>query len=145
MKKTSGPRQTNPTAMAGEFFVMEKLYRLGHEPALTVGRAKAIDILVETKTGGLFAVSVKAVRDGGKWPLGATKRATLPGHRRVYVLLRYRHFDDLCKEPEVFVIPGNVVERLKEPWHPGQSALYYSPKAKLHRIEKYRDAWEHIS
>ena len=57
------------TGMAGEFFVMERLFRLGHEPALTLGNAKSIDVIVRTKSGNLKTVSVKALRGGGKWPV----------------------------------------------------------------------------
>jgi hypothetical protein len=65
----------NSTAMAGEFFVMETLYRLGYQPSLTLGNAKSIDILVETHTKRLFEVSVKAVRGGGKWGVGTENLA----------------------------------------------------------------------
>jgi hypothetical protein len=34
------------TGMGGEFLVMERLFRLGHEPALTLGDAKSSDIIV---------------------------------------------------------------------------------------------------
>lgn len=42
-------RSTNITGMASEFYVMSVLYRLGYNPALTVGNAKSIDILVKSK------------------------------------------------------------------------------------------------
>lgn len=58
-------RSTHDSAMAGEFFVMEALYRLGHQPALTLGNAKSVDILVRNKRGRLIEVSVKTVRGGG--------------------------------------------------------------------------------
>jgi hypothetical protein len=32
--------------MAGEFFVMERLFRQDHEPALTLGNAKSIDFVL---------------------------------------------------------------------------------------------------
>jgi hypothetical protein len=46
-------KSTHETGMAGEFFVMEQLFRLHHEPALTLGNAKNIDIIVRTQSGVL--------------------------------------------------------------------------------------------
>jgi hypothetical protein len=51
--------------MAGEFFVMEKLFRLGHEPALTLGNAKSVDILLRKSDDSLREVSVKAMCAAG--------------------------------------------------------------------------------
>ena len=64
---SSTRRDGHATGMAGEFFVMEKLFRLGHEPALTLGNAKSIDVLVRRSDGTLREVSVKAIRGGGRW------------------------------------------------------------------------------
>jgi len=58
------------TGMAGEFFVMEQLFRRGHLPALTLGNAKTVDIFVKT-TNGTYQVSVKSIRGGGKWGVGS--------------------------------------------------------------------------
>jgi hypothetical protein len=68
--KNKDRKSTHESGMAGEFFVMEALYRLGHEPALTLGNAKLIDILVQTKKGATKRISVKAIRGGGKWGVG---------------------------------------------------------------------------
>ena len=40
---------------------MEKLFRLGHEPARTMGNAKSIESLVRRNDGSLREVSVKAL------------------------------------------------------------------------------------
>jgi hypothetical protein len=60
-------RSGHATGMADEFFVMEKLYRLGPQSALMMGNAKSIDILVRTALGKVREISVKAIRSGGKW------------------------------------------------------------------------------
>lgn len=131
-------RYGNATAMAGEFLVMEKLYRLGYQPALTVGRAKSIDILVENERGSLFQISVKSVRGGGKWGVpGANLSAK---DSMVFAFVLYRDFDDLMAEPDIFVVPAREVQRLKQPWFSG-FAVYYTPKSKLAALEKYRNAW----
>lgn len=58
-------RNGHATGMAGEFFVMEKLFRLGHEPALTLGNAKSVDILLRKSDDSLREVSVKAMCAAG--------------------------------------------------------------------------------
>jgi hypothetical protein len=37
----------NSSHLAGEYFVAAELYRLGYSVGMTIGNAKAIDILVE--------------------------------------------------------------------------------------------------
>ena len=60
----------NSTHLAGEYFVASELYRLGYSVGMTIGNAKAIDILVE-KDGRMIAVQVKAIRDKKSvgWPM----------------------------------------------------------------------------
>gem|GEM_PF-574087 len=130
----------NATGMAGEFFVMEQLYRRGIEPALTVGNAKAIDILVSTEHG-LKEISVKAVRGGGKWGIGTedySKRNDL-----IFVCLHYKKFDNLKSSPIVYIIPGHDAEKLKKPWF-SQFGIYFSNQENRALLEKYIDAWHFI-
>jgi hypothetical protein len=92
------------TGMAGEFFVMEQLFRLGHLPALTLGNAKTVDIFVKT-TNGTYQVSVKSIRGGGKWGVG---RDDYSSHDDlIFVLLRYDSFEDLRVRPGTL---GGVAE-----------------------------------
>jgi hypothetical protein len=131
-------KSNDATAMAGEFFVMQSLYRLGHQPALTLGTAKSIDILVKTSSGQLLEVSVKAVRGGGKWGVGKgdlTTRVNL-----FFVFLYFKDFRDVSRSPAVFVIPASDVERLKEPWLK-QYAVYFANRKQRERLESYKDAW----
>jgi len=128
--------------MAGEFFVMERLFRLGFEPALTLGNAKSIDIFVQTDAGPV-AVSVKAARGGGKWPVSGTPDPD-PEHL-VYVLLLYRHFDDLKTDPEVWVMPAADVEKRKRPWF-NRSAIYYSHREHAPAdLDEFKDAWHLVA
>jgi hypothetical protein len=138
-KRKSG----HATGMAGEFFVMERLFRLGHEPALTLGNAKSIDIIVRTKSGGLKTVSVKAVRGGGKWPVGNDDTSRRPD--LIFVLLLYKDFENVTTDPEVWVMPASAVQSRKEPWFEG-SAIYYSHKELTPKdLEDYKNAWHHIA
>jgi hypothetical protein len=60
----------NSTHLAGEYFVAAELYRLGYSVGMTIGNAKAIDVLVE-KDGRMIPVQVKAIRDKKSvgWPM----------------------------------------------------------------------------
>jgi hypothetical protein len=103
------------TGMAGEFFVMERLFRLGVFPALTLGNAKSVDILVRSKTGQNLAVSVKAVRgNAGKWTVGAEDYSEQTD--LIFVFLLYKNFDDLETSPRAWVVPAVDVQAIKQPW-----------------------------
>lgn len=131
------------TGMAGEFFVMERLFRLGHEPALTLGNAKNVDILVETKDGQIKTISVKAIRGGGKWPVG---KADLSKQKNlVFVFLLYRKFTDVLTDPEVWVMPARDVEVRKNKWFDGYGIYYSHTKYGVPDLEAYRDAWHHVA
>jgi hypothetical protein len=124
--------------MAGEFAVMEKLYRLGYEPALTLGNAKSVDIFVRRTDGRQREISVKAISGGGKWPVSAENEARMPD--RIYVLLLYRNFSDPSAQAECWVIPAPVAQRLKDRWFK-KKAIYCSNKQNRARLAKYKDAW----
>jgi len=124
--------------MAGEFFVMEALYRMGHQPALTMGNAKKIDILCAISAGRTIRISVKAVRGGGKWPVGndewQTERDTF------FAFLYYPDFSNVTTRPEIFIVPASEVQTLKEPWF-DSFAVYFSNRDRRLRLDQYRDAW----
>jgi hypothetical protein len=69
MNMTKSPDR-NSTHLAGEYFVAAELYRLGYSVGMTIGNAKAIDVLVE-KDGRMIPVQVKAIRDRQSvgWPM----------------------------------------------------------------------------
>lgn len=122
---------------------MERLFRLGYEPALTLGNAKTIDILAyHPETEKQIRVSVKAVRSGGKWGVG---RNDLSGENDLFfVLLIYKSFDDLSTSPEVYVMPAKDVEKCKRGWLNDTSAIYYSGEHKTDGFEQFKDAWHLI-
>jgi hypothetical protein len=131
-------KSTNQSGMAGEFFVMETLYRLGHQPALTVGNAKMIDILLDNNNGRVLKLSVKSVRGGGKWGVGTEnfkKQKDL-----FFVFLKYNNFSDISRKPEAYIIPAIDVEKLKEGWF-DKYAVYFTGENRRRKLEKYREAW----
>jgi len=130
------------TGMAGEFFVMERLFRLGVLPALTVGNAKTVDILVRSLTGKNLAVSVKAVRNtSGKWSVGSEDYSDQSD--LIFVFLLYDDFGNLETSPRAWVIPAVDVEQIKLPWmSKGGYAVYHGSRIQTQSLEQYENAWE---
>jgi len=132
------------TGMAGEFFVMEKLFRKEHEASLTLGTAKTVDIFTKSPTSEkLYEVSVKAMRGGGKWGIGKENYSDSKKYSKlVFVLLYYRNFSVIDSLPDVWIIPAMEAEKIKKPWH-DQYGIYYYKKYR-HLLEKYKDAWNFL-
>ncbi len=129
------------TGMAGEFHAMEILHRLGHQPALTLGNAKTIDILSKAPSGKIYEVSVKAIRGGGKWGIGSENYTTYD--KLVFMLFWYKSFNDISTHPETWIIPAVKAEEIKLPWH-AQFGLYLY-KEHMHLLEPYKNAWQHLA
>jgi hypothetical protein len=128
--------------MAGEFFVMERLFRLGHEPALTLGNAKSIDIIVKTKSGDLKTVSVKAARGGGKWGVGSRDLSHDPN--LIFVFLLYAKFEDPDTDPTVWVMPAAEVQAKKRRWINGWAIFYAHRDAAPKDLAAFRDRWDYL-
>lgn len=129
------------TGMAGEFHAMEILHRLGHQPALTLGNAKTIDILSRSPSGRIYEISVKAIRGGGKWGIGKEDYAHY--ENLIFMLFWYKNFSDISTHPETWIIPANEAEKIKRPWH-AQSGLYLY-KEYAHLLVPYKNAWQHLA
>jgi hypothetical protein len=85
--------------MAGEFHVMELLFRLEHEPAFTLGNAKSIDILPRSPKGNLYEVSDYSREN-----------------HLVFVFLHYKPFSELSELPDIWIVPAVQSERIKRRW-----------------------------
>jgi predicted AAA+ superfamily ATPase len=62
--------QSSSTGLSGEYFVAGELLRRGYSVGITMGNAKAIDIL-EEKDGKQFIIQVKAIfkKKNKGWPM----------------------------------------------------------------------------
>ena len=127
--------------MAGEFHAMEILHRLGHQPALTLGNAKTIDILSKAPSGNVYEVSVKAIRGGGKWGIGMDDYSK--SENLVFMLFWYKSFEDINTLPDVWIVPAQKAESIKKQWH-NQYGIYLY-KEHLHLLEPYKNAWQHLA
>jgi len=90
----------NSTHLAGEYFVAAELYRRGYHVGMTIGNAKAIDILAE-KGGRNISIQVKAIRDKKSvgWPMMEDR--VEEGIMYVFVLL-----NDPETKPDYFIATG---------------------------------------
>lgn len=68
--------ERNSTYLAGEYFVASELYRRGFSVGMTIGNAKAIDMMAHKNDKGM-AIQVKAIRDKKSvgWPITQNKLA----------------------------------------------------------------------
>lgn len=139
---TKAPPKAQFTAMAGEYCVMEKLFRLGHVAALTLGNAKSIDLLVSSATNKSYKVSVKAGQQKGKWGIGKTEYEDDP--TLIFVFLLYKNFSDIDTIPDAWVIPAPIVNKLKKAWIGGTYAIY-NDKEHQTNIAPYKDAWHYFA
>jgi hypothetical protein len=102
--------QSSSTGLSGEYFVAAELLRRGYSVGITMGNAKAIDILAE-KDGKQFIIQVKAIfkKKNVGWPMMIDKVHT--DHFYVFVNLN----GDKMSEPEYFVCTGKEAKtRVKQ-------------------------------
>ena len=93
--------QSSSTGLSGEYFVAAELLRRGFSVGITMGNAKAIDILAE-KDGKQFIIQVKAIfkKKNVGWSIMADK--INEGIFYVFVNLN----GDKMTEPDYFIATG---------------------------------------
>ncbi|BBD45356.1 Hypothetical protein PEIBARAKI_5349 [Petrimonas sp. IBARAKI] len=93
--------QSNSTGLSGEYFVAAELLRRGYSVGITMGNAKAIDILAE-KDGNQFIIQVKAIfkKKNVGWPMMTDK--VIENIFYVFVNLN----GDKMTEPDFFIATG---------------------------------------
>ncbi|MBM3419452.1 MAG: hypothetical protein FJY17_11120 [Bacteroidetes bacterium] len=102
--------QSGSTGLSGEYFVAAELLRRGYSVGITMGNAKAIDILAE-KGGKQFIIQVKAIfkKKNVGWPM--MKDKVISNHFYVFVNLN----GDKMAEPEYFICTGKEAKsRVKQ-------------------------------
>jgi len=102
--------QSGSTGLSGEYFVAAELLRRGYSVGITMGNAKAIDILAE-KDGKQFIIQVKAIfkKKNVGWPM--MKDKVISNHFYVFVNLN----GDKMAEPEYFICTGKEAKsRVKQ-------------------------------
>lgn len=101
---------TNSTGLSGEYFVAGELLRRGFNVAITMGNAKAIDLIAERK-GKTFPIQVKSIykKKNVGWPL--LKSKIKPKHFYVFVNLN----GDKLTCPDFFICTSKeAIKYIKE-------------------------------
>ncbi len=102
--------QRSSTGLSGEYFVAAEILRRGFSVGITMGNAKAIDILAE-KDNKQFIIQVKAIykKKNVGWPIMNNK--VIEGHFYVFVNLNA----DKMSEPEYYICTGKEAKsRVKQ-------------------------------
>lgn len=98
--------QSSSTGLSGEYFVAAELLRRGYSVGITMGNAKAIDILAE-KDGKQFIIQVKAIykKKNVGWPMMIDK----VNESVFYVFVNLN--GDKMIEPDYFIAKGREVKK----------------------------------
>ena len=98
--------QSSSTGLSGEYFVAAELLRRGYSVGITMGNAKAIDILAE-KDKKQFIIQVKAIykKKNVGWPM--MKDKVHKDHFYVFVNLN----GDKMAEPEYYICTGEQAKK----------------------------------
>lgn len=125
--------EINCVHLAGEFFVAAELSKRGFAVAITMGNAKAIDVLAE-KDGKSYMVQVKTSQDKKKGGWFAPKKILQDA---IYVFVWLNNSDT---PPDYFIFTAQELERLCKTGASGISGL--SPSTA--DTTDYRDRWDKI-
>ena len=124
----------NSTGLSGEYFVAGELLRRGFNVAITMGNAKAIDLIAERK-GKTFPIQVKAIfkKKNVGWPI--LKSKIKQKHFYVFVNLN----GDKLTQPDFFICTSTEAKRkIKDYANRGILNLY------LISNDKFKDRWDKI-
>lgn len=96
----------NSTGLSGEYFVAGELLRRGFNVAITMGNAKAIDLIAEMN-GKTFPIQVKSIykKKNVGWPLLKSKIK----HKHFYVFVNLN--GDKLTHPEFFICTSTEAKR----------------------------------
>jgi hypothetical protein len=130
-------RDTALTEMAGEFLAAGQLLKRGLLASVTMGHAKAIDVLVHNeKTQKDFHVQVKTIRAKGS---GWFMQSADPTHTYVFVTLNGE-----SEHEEYFVVKGSTL-CADLPRFFGLECDHASPKAfdgvDWNPVQEFKDNW----
>lgn len=126
--------QSSSTGLSGEYFVAAELLRRGYSVGITMGNAKAIDILAE-KDGKQFIIQVKAIfkKKNVGWPMMKEK----VNENIFYVFVNLN--GDKMTEPDYFIATG-IEAKLKVKQYATRGIIDLST---LNNID-FKNRWDKI-
>lgn len=131
--------EKNITGMAGEFLTIGKLFKRRYQASVTLGNAKAVDVLVyNPENNKTFAVQVKTLRRKNCFFM---KKDNLKAdHIYVFVLL-----NDFEQPEEYFILAGREIAQdidkffgFGKPCDPNKPSKYID----FNPLKPYRDNWK---
>lgn len=126
--------------LAGEFWVLSALNRLGIEAQLTLGNKKSVDILV-IRNSTIYTLDVKALADRYDWPADNIREFQDPNH--VYVLLTFDgNIADPSVNPSVWIIPSDKLKPFIKKY---SSRSVISRSLIMNNGSNYQNNWEYLT
>jgi len=122
------------TGIASEYLVLSKLYRLELEAYISQGNRKGIDIRVIREDDIPISIDVKSVRAYSSLVINNVE----PKQNHIIVFVIYNNkFNDLKKEPEIFIVPSLEIEKITENYGDEKRVLKKN-------LIRYKDKWDYI-
>ncbi len=130
------------TNLAGEFYVLACLHRIGITGNLTLGNKKGVDIVVARKAGDAVTVEVKALAGKDYWP--AQNLSTVNADRHFVALVSFdgKMSDAAMPTPSVWVVPFTEIERFTVRYPKGR--IDVSRKLLREQGAEFVNAWHLI-
>ena len=129
----------NTTCLAGEFLTVGKLCKRGLQATVTLGNAKAIDILARNPENDKeYSVQVKTHRENEKFIL--PEQDIEGDHIFVFVVLN--KFED---KEDFFIVKGSeILNNVNDFYGPDYKSENPPKVSAIHwkSLEKYKDHWE---
>ncbi len=101
--------------LAGEYYVASILSRLGYDIGITIGRAKAYDMIAIGPSGKTVNIQVKSTYTYYDWLV----KEFPPNPNSVVAFVRLGK--DITKLPELYFIPVNIANKLIDRRFPNHS------------------------
>jgi hypothetical protein len=101
-----GKPDSQQRGLAGEYYVVFTLSRLGYNVGITVGRAKVFDIMAHGTSGNTINIQVKSTYYGYDW----LAKGFDPSRNSVVALVRLGK--DATQRPELYFLPGKRANML---------------------------------
>jgi len=128
------------TNLAGEFWVLSALNRLGIEAQLTLGNKKSVDILV-IRNSIIYTLDVKALADRYDWPADNIKVFDNPNH--IYVFLTFEgKITDPRINPSVWIIPSDKIQPFIKQY---ATRSVVSRSLLINNGGEYQDNWKYLA
>jgi hypothetical protein len=124
------------TNLAGEFWVLSTLNRLGIEAQLTLGNKKSVDILV-IQNSTIYTLDVKALADRYDWPADNIKILEDPKHICIFLTFEGKITDPKIN-PSVWIIPSDKIQPFIKRY---RTRSVVSRSLIVNNGRKYRDNW----